>query len=206
MRFHLLSLSSFIGAVALLAACGGSQPAATTPAEPGATPAAEGTPGEGSADAWSDSMSTKLKGEFMKKHVVPEMSKVFQEFDAKKYGEFGCKTCHGADMKPKPVDALPELHMKGGKLVEADKMPEMVKFMHENVVPKMAELFGKPPYDPKTNSGFGCGGCHKMNMWAFLRAPGLRVMACRSGRAAGRGRSCRDRWGSRRRSAGARWG
>ena len=155
---------SALAGLALLA-CGGSQPAPAAPAEPGAAPAAE-APAEGGGEdlVWKDDMPTKDKATFMKKKVVPAMSKTFQAFNAEKYANFGCKTCHGPDMKPKPVDALPELHMKGGKLVEADKMPEMVKFMHEEVVPKMAEVFGKPPYDPKTNSGFGCGGCHKMNM------------------------------------------
>ena len=41
--------------------------------------------------------------------------------------------------------------------------PDMVKFMSEKVSPAMAEIFGKKPYDPATNEGFGCGGCHKMN-------------------------------------------
>jgi hypothetical protein len=160
-----LGLSSFVAALALLAACGGSQPAAATPEEPGAAPASEGAaPGEGSADVWSDTMSTKLKGEFMKKHVVPEMSKVFQEFDAQKYGDFGCKTCHGPSFKPKPADFLPELHMKGEKLAEAESKPEIAKFMGEKVNPKMAEVLGKKPFDPQTQEGFGCMGCHKLNM------------------------------------------
>ena len=109
-------------------------------------------------------MSTKDKAAFMKAKVMPAMSKVFQDYDAKEYANFSCKTCHGKDMKPKPVMALPELNMKDGKMVEAEKKPELAKFMHEKVVPAMAELFGKQPYDPKTNSGFGCMGCHKVNM------------------------------------------
>jgi hypothetical protein len=67
-------------------------------------------------------------------------------------------------MKPHPVDFLPELHVKDGKLVEAAEHPEMAKFMGEKVSPAMADLFGKPHYDPATGKGFGCGGCHKMNM------------------------------------------
>src|SRR5215204_2805298 len=94
---HFLSLACLVS----LVACGGSQPAASTPAEPGAAPAAD-APAEGSADVWSDSMSDKQKAEFMKKKVVPAMSKTFQEFDGKKYADFGCKTCHGPQMKPKP--------------------------------------------------------------------------------------------------------
>jgi hypothetical protein len=147
--------------IALLA-CGGSQPAATSPAEPGAEPAAE-APG-GGAEVWSDTMSTKDKAAFMKAKVMPEMSKVFQDYDAKEYANFSCKTCHGASMKPKPVEALPELNIKDGKMVEAEKKPELAKFMHEKVVPAMAGLFGKPEYDPATQKGFGCGGCHKVNM------------------------------------------
>ncbi len=109
-------------------------------------------------------MSTKDKAAFMKTKVMPAMTKVFQDYDAKEYAGFSCKTCHGKEMKPKPVMALPELNMKGGKMVEAEKKPELAKFMHDKVVPAMAELFGKQPYDPKTNEGFGCGGCHKVNM------------------------------------------
>jgi len=158
---------SLVAATALLA-CGGSQPAATTPAEPGATPAAEAPGGEAPAAegdlVWSDSMPTKDKGIFMKKKVMPAMSKVFQDHDAKEYADFSCKTCHGPSMKPKPVDFLPTLHFKGGKLTEADTKPEVVKFMHDSVNPAMAQVFGKPPYDPATQQGFGCNGCHKVEM------------------------------------------
>jgi hypothetical protein len=149
---------SLVAAAALLA-CGGSQPAASSPSEPGAEPAATG-----GADVWSDSMSTKEKGAFMKNKVMPAMAKSFGEFDAKKYGDVNCKLCHGPNMTPKPVDFLPELHMKDGKLVEAEQYPEVAKFMHDKVVPEMAALFGKPQYDPATKSGFGCLGCHKISM------------------------------------------
>jgi hypothetical protein len=155
-------------AAASLFACGGSQPAPAAPGEAPATPSAEAPAGEapaGGADmVWKDDLSTKDKAAFMKAKVMPEMGTVFKEHDAAKYANFSCKTCHGKDMKPKPVDALPELHFKDGKFTEAEKMPEMVKFMGESVEPKMAELFGKKPYDPKTNTGFGCNGCHKINM------------------------------------------
>lgn len=153
-----LKLMSSVALATALAACGGSQPAASSPAEPGAAPA------EGSADVWSDSMSDQQKADFMKKKVVPAMAKTFQEFDAKKYADFGCKTCHGPQFKPHPVDFLPELHVKDGKMVEAEEHPELAKFMSEKVSPQMAEIFGKKPYDPQTKEGFGCAGCHKMDM------------------------------------------
>jgi hypothetical protein len=162
-RPSFFGLSFSVVAAAALLACGGAQPAPATPAEPGAEPAAAPA-GESAPGAWSDSMSTNEKAAFMKAKVMPVMSKVFKEFNATEYANFSCKTCHGATMKPKPVDALPELHLEGGKMLEAEKHPEVAKFMHEKVVPAMAELFGKQPYDPKTNQGFGCAGCHKMNM------------------------------------------
>ena len=156
-------LSWFVLSAALLA-CGGGQPPAAAPAEPGATPAGEAPAAEGGGEVWSDTMSDKEKGAFMKKKVVPPMSKTFQEFDAKKFEKFECKTCHGPSFKPKPQDFLPELHFKDGKITEAAEHPEMAKFMSEKVTPQMAEIFGKKPYDPKTGEGFGCNGCHKVNM------------------------------------------
>jgi len=149
-------------AVALIA-CGGGQPAPATPAEPGAAPAAEGE-AAGADLKWSDDMPVKDKGVFMKKKVLPEMAKLFKEFDAKEYADFSCKTCHGPQMKPKPIDFLPELHVKGETLLEAAEHPEMAKFMGEKVSPAMADLFGKPHFDPATHQGFGCNGCHKINM------------------------------------------
>ena len=155
-------LWSALAAAALLA-CGGAQPAPAAPGEPGAEPAADGA-AAGGGDVWSDTMSDKEKGAFMKKKVMPAMSKIFKDHDAKEFGDFGCKTCHGPQFKPHPVDFLPTLHFKDGKMLEAEKEPEMVKFMHDSVTPAMAELFGKKPYDPATNEGFGCKGCHNVEM------------------------------------------
>lgn len=109
-------------------------------------------------------MPVKDKAAFMKKKVMPEMSKLFQEFDSKEFADFSCKTCHGPQMKPKPSDFLPVLEVKDGKMEEAEKHPEVAKFMMEKVTPAMAQIFGKPPYDPATHQGFGCGGCHKVTM------------------------------------------
>jgi len=88
------------------------------------------------------------------------MAKVFQTQDAKRYAEFGCKTCHGPKYQA-PKDFLPKLTMKGGKF--AGK-PEVLKFMGEKVVPEMAAAMGEKPYDPATKEGFGCGGCHTIEV------------------------------------------
>ncbi len=160
----LAHLSWFPLLVASLWACGGSQPAASSAA--GEAPAGEATPAEADPavpGAWSDTLSDKQKAEFMKAKVMPAMSKLFLEHDAKAYENFSCKTCHGPQFKD-PDEFLPPLVIKGGKRTADLTKPELVKFMSEKVMPEMALLFGKQPYDPATNQGFGCAGCHEMKM------------------------------------------
>jgi hypothetical protein len=168
-----------------LAACGGSPaPAPEAPPPPAATPAApeapaaptaEAKPAETAApaapeapaapahDVWSKDMTKDQQVAFMKKNVVPEMEPVFKAFDAKRYDKFSCKTCHGPAFKD-PHAFLPKLTLKDGKMVEFEKKPEISKFMAEQVVPHMATAMGMKPYDPATKEGFGCGGCHTVNM------------------------------------------
>jgi len=94
---------------------------------------------------------------FMKKNVVPEMGPVFKGYDAKRYAEFGCKTCHGPKFKD-PKEYLPKLTFKDGKLVSPADEPELAKFMFEQVTPHMAAAMGLKPFDMSTHTGFGCGG------------------------------------------------
>ena len=157
MRFALLSF-------VLLAACGGGNADNQKPETPIASASAE-TPKNPPppADAWSDSMSNDQKAAFMKSKVVPAMKPVFQEHDAKKYAEFSCKTCHGPAFK-EPKDYLPHLTFKDGKLKEMTDKPEMAKFMMDKVTPAMVTAMGAKPYDPQTHQGFGCGGCHTIDM------------------------------------------
>ena len=100
---------------------------------------------------------------FMKTRVIPAMTPVFQGEDAKRYADFGCKTCHGPEFKD-PKEFLPKLHLVKDKLVEFDKKPKVAKFMAEKVAPEMAKALGLPHYDPATKQGFGCGGCHTIEM------------------------------------------
>jgi cytochrome c551/c552 len=94
---------------------------------------------------------------FMKARVMPRMSKVFTKT------ETTCKTCHGPAYK-EPKEFLPHLTMKDGKITAFAEKPEVSKFMAEKVVPEMAAAMGQPPYDPATHKGFGCGGCHTIDM------------------------------------------
>jgi hypothetical protein len=42
--------------------------------------------------------------------------------------------------------------------------PEVSKLMVEQVMPKMLEVLGTTPFDPATGQGFGCNGCHGIDM------------------------------------------
>ena len=149
----------------LLAACGGGNAENPNNTAPTASASASTAPSATAAapDVWSDSMSKDQQAAFMKKNVVPAMGPVFQAFDGKKYAEFGCKTCHGPAFKL-PKDHLPHLTFKDGKLKEAAEKPEMAKFMMEKVTPAMVTAMGAKPYDPQAHTGFGCGGCHTIDM------------------------------------------
>ncbi|HEX4515961.1 MAG TPA: hypothetical protein VH054_20570 [Polyangiaceae bacterium] len=152
----------------ILAACGGGNAenngttAPTASASASAAPSAS-TTAPTAEGGWSDSMSKDQQIAYMKAKVVPAMGPVFQAFDGKKYAEFGCKTCHGPAFKV-PKDYLPHLHFADGKLKEAAEKPEMAKFMMEKVTPAMVTAMGAKPFDPQAHTGFGCGGCHTIDM------------------------------------------
>lgn len=150
-----------------LAACGSSTKEPETPADdntaveaPAADGAEETAAGEEvpAPETWSDELSMEQKAAFMKAKVAPTMAAVFaQEKD------FGCQTCHGPDGKD-PKEFLPQLTFKDGALTAFAEDPETSKFMLEKVVPAMAGVFGMEPYNPETQQGFGCGGCHGVAM------------------------------------------
>jgi hypothetical protein len=190
MRLSNPSVRALFGSVLVAAglyACGGSQPAATTPP---ATTADAGAPAE-QADAAAPTTSTPAatladagggpvvsateapkfedlpkdkKVEIMATKVVPNVGKLFKEYNAKHYEKFGCVTCHGPQKKDDPHNVLPKLTFSNGGFEKLQKTkPEMMKFMGEKVVPAMAEALGAKPFDPATKKGFGCGGCHTVN-------------------------------------------
>jgi hypothetical protein len=153
-------------ALSLLVACGGNEPAPVTPAAPGtATPAA--TPAATAAPvavaAFRDAKTKDQQVAFMKTVIDPRMGPVFKAHSATRYADFSCKTCHGPNyVEPKLF--LPKLTMKGGNITSFAEKPEVSKFMAEKVVPEMAAAMGEKPYDPATHQGFGCGGCHAIEM------------------------------------------
>jgi len=117
------------------------------------------------AQASFDSLPKDKKTEIMMTKVVPNVGKLFKEHDAKKFGKFGCATCHGSakeKTKDDPKKILPKLKLSGDGFEKMSKGKDaaMMKFMAEKVVPAMAEALGEKPFDPATHQGFGCGGCH----------------------------------------------
>ena len=168
------SASVLVGALALgLAltsfACGGGAPAAVAPTSPPDMDAGVAAPvatspqtAETLPASWSDSMTKEQKVAYMSKNVVGRMGKTFKDYDAKMYADFSCKTCHGPNRQD-PQAYLPHLKLQGDKLTAFAESPQIAKFMHEHVVPEMASAMGEPAYDAKTNTGFGCAGCHSID-------------------------------------------
>jgi hypothetical protein len=123
-----------------------------------------GGSGAGSGAFDFDKLDHKAQAQFMKDHVVGDMKVAFQAFDAKKFKDFDCKTCHGKDPKAShfkmPTPDLPKLDFAA---IQAGKQkPKTVEFMEKTVKPQMAKILQQPEYDPVAKTGkFGCLACHE---------------------------------------------
>jgi cytochrome c553 len=144
-------------AVVVLAACGSSAPKPTTP-----PPAAK--------LAWKD-MNADQRFEYMKTSVLPAAKAKFQAFDATKYAELDCSTCHGDGAEdgsyemPNPkIKALPATAQAFEAWIAQDADAKRYSdFMSSEIVPMMATLFDEPELDPKTApKGLSCPVCHTM--------------------------------------------
>ena len=178
-RFPALALT-----LVALVRCGGATPE-PHPSPTPATPAATDTPAVGAPATSADGgagpsaspapaamskpwrqMSLSEKKLHMKTEVTPRMAAVFQAWNAKGFEDFNCITCHGPTAKTgnfaMPSSALPHLDPADDFKRDREKHPAATKFMFEKVMPEMAAALGLAAYDPKTQKGFGCGGCHKL--------------------------------------------
>ncbi len=161
MRF-VLSCFSILAATTSLWACTSGTPEAEAPSavtSPAAATAEVPAEPVSIPDSWQEGMTSEQQIAFMKERVIPAMTPVFQAYDKAEYAEFGCATCHGPEYKT-PTEYLPALTMKNGQLLAFEEEPAMAKWMAEKVVPAMAQALGTTPYNPETQQGFGCGGCH----------------------------------------------
>lgn len=110
---------------------------------------------------WAN-MNREQRLAFMQQTVTPVMQTLFQEFDEDAFADFGCPTCHGADMEqvdfamPNGIAPLDPTQLG---VIFASEEP-MAQFMSQRVWPRMTELLQAQPYNPETHEGFGCLGCH----------------------------------------------
>jgi hypothetical protein len=101
----------------------------------------------------------------MKRDVLPAMQAAFTGYDADRFADFSCDTCHGAGAADgtyrMPNPDLPVLHMdkQGWEKMMAEQ-PVASRFMIDEVESPMADLLHIPRYDPATHEGFNCLRCH----------------------------------------------
>jgi len=157
--------------VLLAASCGGkSKPADTTGGGGGDNGGDNGgddanvPSGPLAAGQW-ETLDDETRGKFMKKVVLPQMTALFQGFDADEFAKFECETCHGSGAATgnfeMPNPELPVLTME--KIQNPDDDHKAVtEFMATKVKPTMAQLLGRPEWSPEAPDGFGCTGCHTM--------------------------------------------
>ncbi len=141
-------------------------PEPTATEEPTAAPEPTEAPEPPKAPGWDD-LDHEQKKAFMKEKVLPKMKEVFSEFDAKRFADVKCTTCHGPGVKDDKFDMpnpkLPKLDPKD-HFAKHKKKAKMLTFMMEKVAPAMRELLGEEEFNPETMKGFGCGNCHTMKM------------------------------------------
>jgi hypothetical protein len=113
--------------------------------------------------SWKDKTHPQ-RMDWMGLQVFPKMKGVFKEFDADRFSEFACQTCHGDEMEivdfKMPSNKLYALPRKDTLQSARDYDAKVTDFMVATVMPKMAELLDMPVYDRETKAGFGCFGCH----------------------------------------------
>lgn len=174
-------------AVGIAAACGGTkptpQPVDTAPVETAAPvettaptteppPATTSTPAPTATTAptappapvgWKE-MKFDQRMELMKTKVMPLATTLFQGYDAKKFKDVTCATCHGDGAKAgnfkMPNPKLPKLDPKDNFKKHA-KNQKMLDFMMQKVTPEIGNAIGLP-MSPDPTQGFGCGSCHIM--------------------------------------------
>ncbi len=107
---------------------------------------------------WS-TMSHDDKEMDMIARFLPITKEMFQEYDASRFADFGCESCHGTDMRERefamPSAQLPAVPAAGTPAYQnmASALPEMTHFMEEQVTPTMGTMLGM-------GDTFTCNGCH----------------------------------------------
>jgi len=97
--------------------------------------------------------------------VLPEMGRLFQRFHGSAWPDLTCRSCHGADGEARayrmPGD-LPPLDASGlpeGRALDAE-LSRTLKFMRDEVTPRMAEILDLNVAPQDDASAFSCFNCH----------------------------------------------
>ena len=115
---------------------------------------------EGASKLWTQ-MDKGERLTHMTDVVSPRLQAVFQGFDAKRFGDFGCHTCHGSGADDgsytMPSPDLPHLSKAGFYKKHRKEQPEIVKLMWKEVEPAVGETMGLT-HGPK--GAIRCETCH----------------------------------------------
>jgi len=146
-----------------LGACGGSAGDRSSTSSPERERAhIEPTPPE---RPWAE-LSMDERRAHMGRHVVPVMSELFAGYDAERFPDVSCGTCHGETAHERnfamPNPDLPPLYPTGsiGQYQTVERFPDGARFMFSRVLPAMQTLLDAEEFDPATGEGFSCYGCH----------------------------------------------
>lgn len=114
-------------------------------------------------EPWAD-MTREEREYYMVAAVLPIAAEDFRTYDASRYANITCATCHGDDGQERgyemPSNYLPRLPAPGSPEWTAMTERPAYRFMAEVVTPTVATQLGMPAYDPATGTGFGCFSCH----------------------------------------------
>jgi mono/diheme cytochrome c family protein len=111
---------------------------------------------------WAE-MNLQEREAFMRDVVVPNLAPVFRDYDAERFQEFGCATCHGPDAEARayamPADLFALPLDTTLETARAHDSP-MTDFMLDEVFPRFVDLIDAEKYGPQTPDGYRCTGCH----------------------------------------------
>ncbi len=117
---------------------------------------------EGADRPW-DELDRGARAALMAERVLPAMRARFQAFDAQRFADFDCTTCHGSNAEARgyamPNPDLPVLDPRGlyRKHRKDPAQHAIAEFMWKEVEPAMAKLLGVT-YGPKGR--LNCATCH----------------------------------------------
>jgi hypothetical protein len=114
-------------------------------------------------EPWAD-MTREEREYYMVAAVLPIAAEDFRAYDAERFANLTCASCHGDDGQERgyemPSRYLPRLPAPGSSEWAAMAERPAYRFMAEVVTPTVRTQLGMPEYDPATGEGFGCFSCH----------------------------------------------